>query len=273
MVHKNIHSPRHLVEAHRAHSESVQTVLIVAVILVVVWFLWKLAPLSRWRIAKCIEHSKRRFTAKEYDQALADALEAKRLARVKLGASSETFERAMMHLAATHAAMLQNREALAVLDECAQLACKLHGDGTLELVPVCHARAEVYESNGSFDSAIQALEAAKELRGAHLGENCISYGFSCVNLAGLLIRYASSVDMTPGRMGELVERAAEQAMEAKAAALGAGSVVQAVKFIDEVLELITNASNLAELTECRGAIGTLEEAAHGLQQQFEAGAY
>ena len=136
-------------------------------------------------------------------------------------------------------------------------------------MPICHARAEVYESDSSFDSAIQALEAARELRGAELGENCVSYGFSCVNLAGLYVRYASSVDMSPERMGDLVEKAADITMEAKSAAEGAGSVVQAVKFIDEVLEMIGKAPHLGELTECRGAIGTLEEAADGLQQQLQ----
>tara|TARA_B110001452_G_scaffold235363_1_gene214126 strand:- start:3840 stop:4730 length:891 start_codon:yes stop_codon:yes gene_type:complete len=267
MVHKNIHSPRQLVEAHLAHTALVQNLMIGGVLLVVAYVLWRLAPLSRWRIAKCITHSKQRYAAKEYDDALASALEAKRLARVKIGASSETYETALMHLAATHAAMLQNGEALKVLDECSALTIKLHGEGTLNLVPICHARAEVYESDSSFDSAIQALEAARELRGDELGENSVGYGFSCVNLAGLYVRYASSVDMSPERRGDLVEKAADITIRGAEAA--AGSVKQALEFIDEVLELIARAPHLGELTECRGAIGTLEEAADGLQQQLQ----
>ena len=108
---RNAHSPMKLAEAHMAQSAGLLNIVLGFALLAAVVFLWRLSPLSRWRISSCIAHSKQRYAAKEYDDALASALEAKRMSRAKLGASSDMHERAMMHLAATHAAMQQSREA------------------------------------------------------------------------------------------------------------------------------------------------------------------
>ena len=149
---------------------------------------------------------------------------AQQLAEASFGKESRQNQHVLFHLAAVHSAMRQNKEALSVLDECDRLASAIHGAGSLERVPICHAMAEVHEANGKrsdMEKALKALGRARELRLAALGEAHMSYAFSCVQEAALLVRFANeAIMMENSERGQRTEQAVDLTLAAHAAGPG-----------------------------------------------------
>ena len=243
--------------------------------------LWRhFKPLVRWRIRSLRQRSHVLYAAKAYDEALTAAVTARGLAQEQLGDASEAHRRMLLHLAAVHAAMRQHEEAEAVLDENETLINRTCGDGSLALVPICHARAEVYEALGTpagMRRAIAALERARDLRRLRLGTAHLDYAFACFNVAGLVVRHASDgLVMNSAQRGELAERAADLAIEAAEVAEAAGFRDQGQELAAAVLasmEKYGSGRQLTGIRECAGAIGTLREwlAANGATLPDEEG--
>mmetsp|Transcript_908 Transcript_908/g.2862 ORF Transcript_908/g.2862 Transcript_908/m.2862 type:complete len:195 (-) Transcript_908:35-619(-) len=156
--------------------------------------LWRrIRPIVRLSVHALQERSHELYAAKRFDEALEAAAAARDLARNELGEESSTHQRMIFHLAAVLAAMRRHEETGALLSECEVLACRMHGDSSLALVPICHARAELHEAAGDYALAIAALERARDLRHDSLGSAHPDYARSCFNLAGLLLRHANEV--------------------------------------------------------------------------------
>lgn len=150
--------------------------------------LWRrIRPIVRLSVHALQERSHELYAAKRFDEALEAAAAARDLARNELGEESSTHQRMIFHLAAVLAAMRRHEETGALLSECEVLACRMHGDSSLALVPICHARAELHEAAGDYALAIAALERARDLRHDSLGSAHPDYARSCFNLAGLLL--------------------------------------------------------------------------------------
>ena len=179
--------------------------------------------------------SRRLYKQKRFDGALAAAESARLLARTQLGEESPRHEAALLHLASTHAALNSDGAALAALAEAELLATRLHGAGSLQLVPLCHAQAEVYEASGQFELAVGALARARALRRETLGPEDIKFAGSCFNQAGLLVRHAGA-EAGAARRGALLTQAAELGVEASVAAAAAGNAEQARGFPEALLE-------------------------------------
>ena len=246
---------------------SVLGVTLVAVI--AVFIAQYLKPFARWRIRSLQKRSHMHYAGKSYDEALAAAKTARELARASLGKESAAHERSLLHLAAVHAAMRQHKEAEAVLDESETLVSSRGGEDSLGLVPICHARAEVYEALGTaagMRRATEALERARDVRRARLGDAHLDYAFGCFNLAGLVVRQARDplCFMDHARRGELAGRAAELAIEAAQVAEAARDPGQGQELVAAVLSSLEadaagGAVQLKGIRECAGAIGTLRE--------------
>ena len=109
--------------------------------------LWRrIRPIVRLSVHALQERSHELYAAKRFDEALEAAAAARDLARNELGEESSTHQRMIFHLAAVLAAMRRHEETGALLSECEVLACRMHGDSSLALVPICHARAELHEA-------------------------------------------------------------------------------------------------------------------------------
>jgi len=223
-------------------------------------------PLSSWRVSSLIRASRLSYAQKEHDQSLSTALVAKCLAASTLGETSSLHESALFHLAAVHAAMRQHAEALSVLQECDALACAIHGEMSVKRVPICHALAEVFESQGkpAYREAVRALRTVRELRLAALGDMHPLYASSCFDEAGLLIRFANETPvMTDRERGTLTGQAVQAAFEAHAAAGRAGEEEQGLEYLHTLLEAILKAgfpNRLGTLKQCADAIQKLRDA-------------
>mmetsp|Transcript_8078 Transcript_8078/g.25928 ORF Transcript_8078/g.25928 Transcript_8078/m.25928 type:complete len:285 (+) Transcript_8078:104-958(+) len=222
--------------------------------------LWRrIRPIVRLSVHALQERSHELYAAKRFDEALEAAAAARDLARNELGEESSTHQRMIFHLAAVLAAMRRHEETGALLSECEVLACRMHGDSSLALVPICHARAELHEAAGDYALAIAALERARDLRHDSLGSAHPDYARSCFNLAGLLLRHANEVlVMSDRQRAVLAGRAVDSGLEAAAVSADAE---QAKEFVQALLELILYGgwpNRLKELPDCKGAIGRLE---------------
>ena len=196
--------------------------LVIGAGLLTTWLFRRFRPLSRWRLSSLTSHSQRLYKREQYDEALAMARTAQQLAKSHFGKASTQYQRALFHLAAVHSAMRRNDDALEVLKECNQLVRTLHGDASLQRVPICHAMAEVHEAeggSGGMKKAAAVLQEARELRRAALGEANLSYAFSCIQEAALLVRFANdALMMDNGERGRLADQAVGLALTAHAAA-------------------------------------------------------
>eukprot|EP00965_Chrysotila_dentata_P238553 6202585-Pleurochrysis_carterae.AAC.1 len=109
-----------------------------------------------------ISESRALYSTKKYPEALQAASSAREAACAILQERADVFEGAMIHLAGVYAAMRNRVEALAVIDQCLSIVKPLHGDTSLRLVPLLHARAEVLEEEERMQEAIYALEDARQ---------------------------------------------------------------------------------------------------------------
>ena len=186
------------------------------------WLWRRHRPLARWRVSSLIRASHASYAREDYSQALSTAFNAKLLAATQLGEASSSHESELFHVAAVHAAMREHAEALSVLRECDVLACKIHGVASVKRMPIYHALAEVFEAEGTpadYREAVRALQKARELRLAALGSADSSYARSCLNEAGLLVRFANETPILPDEeRGALTERAVDAVLEEHAAA-------------------------------------------------------
>jgi hypothetical protein len=228
----------------------------------------------RWRVAWLMRSSHAHYASKRYDDALSAAVAARTLAAGWLGAESAEHGKAMLHLAAVHAAMRQNAAALAVLDECDALATRVHGAASLHHVPTLHARAEVLEEADDMDGAVQALSRAREIRRAVLGQRHPAYARACFNQAGLTVRYASSApDSSDEWRAAQVGHAAALAIEASEVALAAGDAEQGLEYAEELLDLILSGGeddSLAQLDGCFSHVESLNKAIATAKQALRA---
>ena len=194
--------------------------------------------------------------------------------------------------------MRQNAEALEVLNECDRLVVAAHGDASLQRVPICHAMAEVHEAEGKpqdMQKAVAALQRARELRRAALGEAHLSYAFSCIQEAALLVRIANeALMMVDSERARLTDQAVGLALAAHAAAgecarraprdtscelphepwrqltcvrarvaADAGDEAEGMEFLDTLLEAILRSGSpnrLGKLPQCAKAIQQLRDA-------------
>lgn len=235
---------------------------------------WRMGP--RWRVAWLLRSSHAHYASKRYDAALNAAVAARGVATGWLGSGSAEHGKALLHLAAVHAAMRQNEAALALLDECDALATRIHGPASLQHVPTLHARAEVLEEAGDMDGAVEALSRARAIRHAALGPRHPAYARACFNQAGLTVRYASgALEVSDEWRAAQVGQAATLAIEASEVALAAGDAEQGLEYAEALLELILSGtggedSELAQLDGCFNHIQSLNQAIASAKRDLDA---
>ena len=226
---------------------------------------------SSWRVSWLMRTSHVRYAEQRYDDALEAARAAAELAAATLGTQSLDHERAMLHLAAVHAAMRQNEEALDLLGDCDSLAIRVHGSDSLQRIPILHARAEVLEAADDLAGAVEALGRARAIRRAVLGPHDPAYARSCFNQAGLLVRQANSALVAvDGWRASLVGQAVTLVVEASEIAVSTGDPEQGQEFAEALLELILSgtggeANRLAHLEGCFEHVERLNEAVNKAQ--------
>jgi G3E family GTPase len=201
----------------------------------------------RKRIMALIRKSQQLHRDKENVGSLESARQAYALAVCELP-GSPTLLTASLHLAGLYHATNQ-------FDESLSLLAKIEASITNEkhLVPVLHARAEVFEAaERPLALAAAELERAREIRRRVKGPMSMDAAFAGLNLASVLVRQAQeSVPVSDPRLRArialmhseeqilaLVQQAETLALEAHSIALAAGDPAQAAEFVGEVLDLL-----------------------------------
>ena len=232
-----------------------------------------------WRVTRLVRGSKTLYYAKEHDRALAVAEQARALSLALMGKHSDAHMDASIHLASVHSGMRKHELALLVLAECDDLA-RAHVHTPLTRVPVLHASAEVLEDSGQLQGATDALEEARSVRRAALGERSLLYACSCHNLAGMLVRRAHDAAQRAVGGGRVrhpaavhLGRAAALTIEAVDVATAAGEKQDGGEFIDTILNLVLHGgpsvvgfgSKLDALPEAAPHIAKLRQCAESVR--------
>ena len=191
-------------------------------------------------IRALISKSMSAHRSKAYEESLAAALEACKLAEAERG--SELHETALLHLAGVHAAQRDHENALRVLDEALALAEEMHGSQALELVPILHARAEIFEADDGqpFAAAAAALTRARDIRRAVCGEQSIQSARASFNLASLLSRGAQEHDLDDARRAELMARIEALMRDGSAVAVATGEGDEAADAFSALLDTLAD---------------------------------
>ena len=234
-----------------------------AVLLVLL--LWRLAPLTLWRVRRLIRASHALCDGKDYDSALVTARAARRVARDWLGAASATHRRTLLHLATIQACVRAHDEALATLDEADALAA---AGGAPVRVPLLWLRADVLEAADRAPSAIEALDAARVLCEASSTQRAMA----CFRQALLIVRHANDDPaLDDARRAALVTRAAELALEASSASDAAFESHEGDELVEAILEAIVKGGSpnrLGELPGSQAAIHALQEHLRVAEEQY-----
>jgi G3E family GTPase len=205
-----------------------------------------LRPLARRRVHRCMRASHSLYAQRQYREAIAVAETAREIACSRVGVASRVHARTLLHLAATHAACQHEKEALALLSEAETLALTLHGEGCLQLVPVLHGQAEVYEAAGRFAEAAGALERVLHVRRAALGAAHAACASSASNLASLLAKQA---DAEGGGSEGTWLRVVELGVEASKVAEAAGDAEKAEALIEGLLSSVEGRGEGGDMAE------------------------
>ena len=194
----------------------------------------------RRKINKLIARSTSLHAKQAYELSLVAAHEAFTVASEKLP-YTELTEKALMHLAGVYAAQDRPSDALEHLDTALEMATERHGAESLALVPILHARAEVFEAAEDQPMALaaSALARARDIRRTVLGENSLDAARASYNLASLLVRGSQESGLDAKRHASLIERAELLTLEACSVAVAGGEPEEGDDFAGEILQTLS----------------------------------